>query len=326
MRSLYQKLIDRAKKINWRLFLFLVLFLHVKMGVKVAAIILFLFIYRKDLLKNNFLKQRFIWFYFAMIAIALFNLLISISSLSVNYMITVVTGISFWLLCIAAAAISFTFIQKTDSGKLHTTISLFFIINALFTIGQLLSFMWDAGSLNPYTYQGMNQKYFIGTGDLLRGITLDVSTTNAILNAIAVLYFLDRRKFFWLLLSLSAMLMAASNFTNMLLLAVLLFQFIFQSDRNQKSVIVVCFCMLIVFLSKVSPQNKHYLNYVWQKVTDRKIDTILPEVTPLPLSSLPDSILNKEEKKEKWQCFILTAFETACRKKKTICSTLPLKT
>lgn len=316
MRSLYQKLIDRAKKINWRLFLFLVLFLHVKMGVKVAAIILFLFIYRKDLLKNNFLKQRFIWFYFAMIAIALFNLLISISSLSVNYMITVVTGISFWLLCIAAAAISFTFIQKTDSGKLHTTISLFFIINALFTIGQLLSFMWDAGSLNPYTYQGMNQKYFIGTGDLLRGITLDVSTTNAILNAIAVLYFLDRRKFFWLLLSLSAMLMAASNFTNMLLLAVLLFQFIFQSDRNQKSVIVVCFCMLIVFLSKVSPQNKHYLNYVWQKVTDRKIDTILPEVTPLPLSSLPDSILNKEEKKRKMAMLYLDSVRNSMPEEK----------
>ena len=298
------------------LLLFLTLFLNVKMGVKVAVIILLLFICRKDLKGNKFLKQNFTWFYLGMIGIALFNLLVSISSWSANYMVTAATGISFWLLCIAAAAITFSFVTKNDANKLHATISLFFILNALFTIGQLGSFMWDAGSLNPYTYQGMNQKYFIGTGDLLRGITFDVSTTNAILNSMAVLYFLDRRKFHWLLLSMAVMLLTASNFTNLLLFAVLLFQFVFQSDRNQKSIIIVCLCMLIVFLSQVSPQNKHYLNYVWQKVTASKIDTILPEVTPPMLSILPDSILNSEEKKRKMAMLYLDSVRNNIMKKK----------
>jgi hypothetical protein len=310
MISLYQKCIDQSRKVNWMLLLFLLLFLNVKTGVKIGTLVLFLFLLRKELVSNNFLKQKFIWFYFGMIIIALLNLLTGLSSVSVNYLVAAATGIGFWLMCMAAAAISFMFINNTNTGKLHSTISLFFIINALFTICQLVSFMYDAGSFNPYTYQGMNQKYFIGTGDLLKGITFDVSTTNAILNAMALLYFLDRRKFHWLLLCSAAMLLTASNFTNLLLFTVLFFQFIFQSDRNQKSAIVVCLCTLIIFFSKVSPQNKHYFKYVWQKISATKIDTILPEITTPLLSSLPDSVLTIEEKKRKLATLYLDSIYT----------------
>lgn len=305
MKSISQQIIFYFRKVNWMLLLFLVLFLNVKMGIKIAVLILLLLVLRKKLVENKLLQQKFTWFYFSMIAIALLNLLINISALSTNSLVAAITGIGFWIMCIVAAAINYWFVKNIDDGKLHTTLSLFFILNALFTIGQLVYFMLDSGSINPYTYQGMNQKYFIGTGDLLRGVTLDVSTTNALLNAFAVLYFLDRHKIKLVLLCMTAMLLTASNFTNLLLLTVLLFQFIFQSNRNQKSIIVVCLLMLLTFFSKISPQNKHYLTYVWQKISDKKIDTIRPYVSPPLLSSQPDSILSAEDRKKKMAMLFL---------------------
>ena len=161
-------------------------------------------------------------------------------------------------MCIVAAALSYWFVLKTESGKLHTTISLFFILNTVVTICQLVLIMWDAGSSNPYTYQGMYQKYFIGTGDLLTGITFDVSNTNALLNAFGIVYFLSRNKMHMVLLCMTMLLLTASNFTTILVIVALLFLFIFQSTRNQKSIIIVCLFFLVIFMVKISPQNNCY--------------------------------------------------------------------
>jgi len=299
IRSLYNDIVNYCRKINWILLVSLLLILNVKMAVKVTALVIMVLLYNKKLIQNNFLRQRFIWFYISMIIIAVLNLLISLSSITINYLVAFITGTCFWIMCIIAAALCYWFVNNTNRDKLRNTITLFFLLNVAFTLAQLATFMYDSGSINPFTYQGMNQKYFIGTGDLLRGISADVSTTNAFLNGFAVLYFLDRRKYHWVILCMTVLLLTASNFTNLLLFAVLFFVFLFQSNRDQKSMIVLCFFMLIIFFSKISPQNKHYLTYVWQKVSNTRIDTIFPEVTPPLLTSLPDSTLSSENKKRK---------------------------
>jgi hypothetical protein len=312
--SLYKNIVNYSRKINWLLLLSLLLVLNVKMAIKVVALVLLVLLFNKKLVQNNFLRQKFVWFYFSMIIVALVNLIINVSSFSTNYAVAFLTGIGFWIMCIMAAALNYRFVTNTGTSELRNTITLFFLLNALFTLAQLATFMYDAGSINPYTFQGMNQKYFIGTGDLLRGITFDVSTTNAMLNAFAIIYFLDRRKFHWLILCMTVLLLTASNFTNLLLLVVLLFQFLFQSNRNQKSIIVLCLFMLIIFLAKISPQNKHYLNYVWQKASGEKIDTIRPVTTPPLLSSLPDSMLNTENKKRKKAMLYLDSIDAQYEK------------
>eukprot|EP01039_Chlorochromonas_danica_P015397 gene15397-18091_t len=45
--------------------------------------------------------------------------------------------------------------------------------------------MIDAHAINPFRYQGQYQKYFLGTGDYIKGVTFDISTTNAVINAFA---------------------------------------------------------------------------------------------------------------------------------------------
>jgi hypothetical protein len=54
------------------------------------------------------------------------------------------------------------------------------------------------------------------------------------------------------------LLLPASNFMNMALLLVLTGMFLFKTNRDQKSIIVICFMFLVVFLAKVSPQNSQY--------------------------------------------------------------------
>ncbi|NOT49907.1 MAG: hypothetical protein HOP10_01360 [Chitinophagaceae bacterium] len=296
--------IDRFKnnylsKINWILLLFLVFFLNVKMPVKIAAVVFFLLLNRNLFLEKDFYRQKFIWFYVSMIIIGVINLLINITSISVPYLFTTLTGILFWLLCIGAALLNSWFVKKTDTDKLHATITLFFILNIAVTIGQLILIMLDAGSLNPYIYQGMRQKYFIGTGDFMTGITLDVSTTNAILNSFGIVYFLKRNKMLLVLLCMVVLLLTASNFTNVLLLFVLFYLFIFQSTKGQKSIIVVCSLLMVIFMTKISPQNDNYVIGFYNKFFDKKIKAIAQQKIVAPVTEKPDSLLTAEEKKQK---------------------------
>lgn len=297
---------NRLLSIDWQLFVFLLLFLNVKMVVKIAAIILLLFFNKKMFLDKSIYRQKFIWFYFSMIAIAAINFLVNISSFSTNYFLVIVAGIFFWVLCVVAAFFSSWFVKKIDTGKLHTTISLFFILNAFITLVQLLIIMQDAGVINPFTYQGMYQKYFMGTGDRLVGISFDTSTTNALINSFGVVYLLKRSKFLLTLVCMSALLLTASNIANLLLTGTLFFLFIFQSSRAQKSMIIVCSFMLLVFMAKISPQNASYVTDNYKKIFSKGVhtDNIHSAVTNQQadrtnLKEKPDGLLSEDEKKQK---------------------------
>lgn len=291
------------------LLLFLVLALNVKMLVKIVAVILFLLLNKKMFLEKDIYRQKFIWFYFSMIAIAVINLFLHIPSISIHYLVAVSVGIIFWLMCVAAAFLNSWFVAKTDTAKLHTTITFFFILNAVVTIVQLLLIMLDAGSINPYTYQGMHQKYFIGTGDLMTGITFDLSTTNAVLNAFGTVYFLQRSKMNRVLLCMAVLLLTASNFTIILLVMVLVFLFIFQSNKNQKSIIGVCFFLMVIFTIKISPQNNSYVTNAYSKIFNKKVELKTVIKDNRMLSEKPDSILDYEEKKQKMAMLYLDSLK-----------------
>lgn len=299
MTLLRQKISDYSRNVNWQLLFFLVIVLDVKMVIKIAGLVGLLVLNRKMLFDKNIFRQKFIWFYFGMIIIGLINLVITISSLSVNYAVVVLTGIGFWLMCIIAGIITWWQVLKTELEKLHTTVTIFFMLNIVVSIIQLLMMMWDSGSFNPYRYQGMHQKYFMSAGDYITGITFDVCTTNALLCSFGLLYFLCRNKMVPALLCMLIILLTASNFTNILLLGAFLFLFLFQSDRNQKSIIIVCSFLLLIFLVKVSPQNGNYITRFLEK---KNFDVSIrsdPEKERALLLAKPDSALTRDERKRR---------------------------
>src|SRR4051812_19421766 len=113
-------------QIDWKILLFLVLFLNVKLVVKLAALII-IYALRPDVkiefrLKNNRLPQ----FYLIVIGIAIVNGFMYRSFNSVPAGIAVVAGIAFWTICLLALHQVKLSVEKMDMEVLHKTILLFF--------------------------------------------------------------------------------------------------------------------------------------------------------------------------------------------------------
>jgi hypothetical protein len=244
------------RSVDWRLLVFLVLVFNVKLVVKLLAIVL-IYLFRPDF-KFGFLKKRLPLFYPVVIVIALVNLLLLTSGLK-NYLPSFVMGLGFWIICILAIHQLKLFVEKNQPQVIHNTLQVFFLLNALISLITLAVIMIETGSINPYTYQGEFQKYFISTGDFIKGISFDTCTTNAVLNAFGGLYFFTRKNFSLFFVCVIMMVLTGSNLVNLVFAGALLFIFIFRSARAEKSIIVVSFLLIVIFLTKISPQNNQYI-------------------------------------------------------------------
>lgn len=294
---------DRLKKLaDWKLLLFLVLFLNVKLAVKIPAIALIYLLQFNFKFGFNFKNSRLPPFYLLAITIAVLNWAISINYFNLNYNIVLLTGIGFWVLCILAMHQVKLFVEQDDIETIHRTIIIFFILNAAISFFNLAAIICETGSINPFTYQGQYQKYFIGTGDYIKGLTFDTSTTNAVLNAFGVIYFLTKKNMSMLFVCMIVILFTGSNFTNIVLLICFALLFIFRSSRDQKSLIAACTMFLIVFMVKISPQNYMYVHEGFKNTFHLKfLQTATPPAGKpnLPLTLMPDKWLTPDEIKQK---------------------------
>jgi len=284
---------------DWKLLLFLVLFMDVKLIVKVAAILLVYLLQFDFKFGFSFKNSRLPLFYLLAIGIAALDWLIG-GNYSARYDLVFLTGVIFWLLCILAMHQVKLSVEKNDTETIHRTIVLFFILNAVISLFNIAAIVYETGYLNPYNYQGHHQKYFIGTGDYIKGLTFDTSTTNAVLNAFGLIYFLNKKNTVMLFVCMAVMLLTGSNFIDLLLLITLLVIFLFKSSRDQKSLIAASLMLLVVFMEKISPQSYIYVhetiknNFFPQPIVEK-----VP-VKPLPYITMrPDSTLTPEERKEK---------------------------
>ncbi len=280
-------------KVDWKLLLFLILFLNVKLAVKIPAIVIIYLLRFNFKFGFSFKNTRLPLFYPLVIVIALFNFILYKSYGNANYPVVFLMGMGFWILCLLAVHQVKIAIEDNDTEIIHRTILVFFVLNAIISLCNIGYIMLDAHDINPYRYQGQYQKYFLGTGDYIRGLTFDISTTNAVLNAFGVVYFLDRKKPLMVLVCMVVLLLTASNFMNIALMLVLVFLFAFRTNRDQKSLIIICLMFLVVFLGKVSPQNNGYVHETIKNIIH---PPTLP-VNPAPLEVNADSLKGPEAKK-----------------------------
>ncbi len=285
---------------DWKLLLFLVLFLDVKLGVKIAAIILIYLLQFNFSFGFRLKNSRLPLFYLFAIAIAIVNWIIIGNYTNTNYNIVLLTGLSFWLVCILAMHQVKLFVENNDAAIIHRTILIFFVLNAAFSLFNLATIIIETGALNPYTYRGLHQKYFVGTGDYIKGLTFDTSSTNAVLNAFGVIYFLTKKNTAMLFVCMAIMLLTASNFTSMVLLIVLAILFIFRSSREQKSLILICLMFLVVFMARISPQNNIYVSETFKNTFHLKfLERPQSHELKTPITLTPDSLLDPYQRKEK---------------------------
>ena len=299
-----------TQSLNWRLLAFLVLFIDVKLAVKLFALVA-IYLMQPDFRFGFTLKNsRLPLFYPLVILLALVNWIIQKGFMNTESSLPFLLGIAFWLGAILAIHQLKLFTERMSAEAIVHTLIVFFVINAVVSYAQILLIILDAHSINPYTYQGEYQKYFISTGDYIKGVSFDTSVTNAALNALGVLFFLFRKNILMTLLCMSVLLLTVSNLTNILLFIVLVYVFIFHSDRNQKSVIALCSFLLLLFLIRITPQNDRYIFEVYGKLTGT--NTVSKASTlNIPLSLREDSTLGPEEKKQKFAMLYLDSMNRA---------------
>ncbi len=291
IRSLVFKLQQLSGKFDWRLLLFLILFLNVKSGVKVIAII---FIY---LLQPNFRfgfkhsNSRLPLFYLYVIGIAIFNWFISQSFLSLNGNVALLMGIIMWTACILAAHQLKLYVDKTEIQVIYHTIVAFFALNALFSLANYAAIVWETGAINPYRYQGDYQKYFIRTGDYIKGITLDTSTTNAVINAFGVIFFLTKRNWTMLFLCMLVLILTVSNVVNIMMLGIFAFMFFYKSDAVQRSFLIICIMFGAIFMVKISPENYKYVQESIDKIARPQPSTAALDATKRAHPGVNDSTI-----------------------------------
>ncbi|MGF7081339.1 hypothetical protein [Mucilaginibacter sp. UYCu711] len=285
---------------DWKLLLFLVLFLDVKLAVKLFAIAL-IYLLNFDFKFGFKLKgARLTLFYPLIILLAIIGYLLNGRYTNLNYNLVFITVLGFWLMCILAIHQIKLAIERNTVAVINQTIIIFFIINTAVSLLNIGAIILHTHALNPFTYQGEYQKYFISTGDFIKGLMFDSSITNSVINAFGVIYFLSRKNFMMTLVCMCILLLTASNFINLLVIAVLGLLFVFKSNRDQKSVIVVCFGFLVVFMAKISPQNNDYaLNTIKTAIYKKPVISPWLVDNTVRITLRPDSTLTPEEKRIK---------------------------
>lgn len=296
--------------VDWKLLMFLLLFLNVKLAVKIPAIILIYLLQFNFNFGFSFKNSRLPLFYLLVIAIACIDLIINKGYNNFSYLMVFAIGVAFWLLCLLAIHQIKLSVENNNVQVLHNTLLVFFIINAIVSLATLAYIMVDAHAINPFHYQGQYQKYFLGTGDYIKGITFDISTTNAVINAFGVVYFLTRKMPLMVLTCMVVLLLTASNFMNIALLLVLAGLFAFKTNRDQKSIIVVCCMLLVVFLTKVSPQNNQYVHETVKNI----VHPPQPPFNNTPII-VPDSLKDPEFVKRQFARHYLDSLKAIAIKK-----------
>ncbi|HET7897241.1 MAG TPA: hypothetical protein VFL47_06220, partial [Flavisolibacter sp.] len=314
IRTMLQKTVV-SNRIHWQFLLFLVLFLNVKLAVKLAALVL-LFCWQPSFRFGLRLKQaRLPLFYPLVILISLLNAILYKHFLQLNYDAVLLFGIGLWLLCLLASHQVKHFVYTTDTATIHRTLVAFFLLNAGVSAFQLFSIVLETGALNPFRYQGNYQKYFISTGDYIKGLSFDTSTTNAAFNAFGAIYFLYKRSWPMLLLCTATLLLTGSNVANLLLYLSFLVLFLFRSNADQKSFLVICGALLAVFFTKISPQNNQYVRNVVEKAFGLPHPKQRTQDRPVDVRSLPDNRLTPEQRKNKIALLSLDSIRLVIAKK-----------
>ncbi len=266
LATVQDKLSVAMRKPDWLLLLFLLLFLNVKLVVKFLAIV-FIYVSRPDFrfgmrLRSSRLPVFYVW----VILIACINYLLYKEWNTRNYTPAWATGILFWILCLLATHQLKLAVERSTTDRIHATLFVFFLLNIIVSFSNLLFIIFETGALNPYRYQGLYQKYFIGTGDYIKGLSFDTSTTNAIINAFGFYYFLRRGRYLMVLCCMLVLLLTCSNLVNLLLVAAFGYSLLFNSTRIEKSIILISVCFLVLFMARVTPQNNSYAINIYQRL------------------------------------------------------------
>ncbi|RYY39139.1 MAG: hypothetical protein EOO08_11455 [Chitinophagaceae bacterium] len=273
--------------VDGQLLLFLVLLCNVKLVVKALALLLLLWRHRAQWSTVLRRPQPLVLLYPALAVAGVLSAILAGRFSEPNYGWAFLGSEGIWIACGICALGMQCEANARERACVWRTVEVFLMLNAFVSFAQLAGIIIETGALNPYRYQGNHQKYFINTGDYIKGISFDTSTCNAVLCAIGVLVFTQRRRWATVAVLLCALVLTASNLVFVLTLAGLAYLALFRSTRAQKSILALFLLPFILFWARISPQNSSYVATVLGMTT--------PKAAAAPVSDAVHSVEGQRE-------------------------------
>jgi hypothetical protein len=244
-----------AANLNLSLLLFLLVFTMDKVVLKFAGIGL-IFLLNPDF-SFRLRRIQIPLFYLFIIIFEVLKFLLLNKDFSTGHTVTFFAGCTFWGLSFLALYQIKSLLDKSTSPVIDNTLMAFFAINFVWSVGNLILAMVHSGSLNPYILE--DERFGSSTGDLIKGIFLAPCYINMMVNTFFIFYFLYQRKFTFAYLAMFVAMITTSNFSNLVLLPVLVLCFIFNRNKKVRITIAGLFGIFITFYLFVTPSNLRYL-------------------------------------------------------------------
>lgn len=257
---------------DWALLLFLVGVTYVKLYVKVAAI-LFYFTYLLYKRYKTPALTGFSKFYFVMPVVGTVGTLLHNSFSAEGYWFGWMMSVFNWVLAGITVHFLAASVYNLPKEKILASLKLFFLINALYSLGELGKMIIDSGQIMPYWYWEPTEYYGGSTGDHVKGIMGAISVTNATLCALGTLYFIYNNDFKWAALNLIILLLCTSNLTLILLLATLVGLFLLVRKKKVRLHILSALAIIGIIYPVLSLNNIKYVTAVYDREKEKTIVT-----------------------------------------------------
>jgi len=267
------------KKADIPLLLFIVGVANVKLYIKVAAIVL----YSIYLLYKQYPRQKttgIVKFYLLMPLIGSIGAVWHGSFAEDSYWFSFSMSCMLWLLAAATTVLLQQSVGTLAKETVITTLKLFFLLNALVSVSELIIMIIESGQLVPYWYWEPTEYYGGSTGDHIKGITGNISITNAGINAIGILYFTYHRYLKTAIFCTVVLLLCTSNLTLIFLILTLLAMLMFATKKLVKRYTFYVLLTIGMVYPFLSLNNVKYVQHVYStniKESDKEKKNLTPK-------------------------------------------------
>lgn len=251
------------KKIDPSLLLFLLFMLNYRISFKLIALV-GIYIYRPNF---KIKRDGIFFFYLFMILLSLLSVFFR-NDFSYNHMIVVISGSLIWLACLLSYHQINLWLASSSAFQITNSLKVLVAINFIVSIVDILKIMIINQTLNPYT-QIVGPPYGISSGDLIGGVFGGLHLVNTVLCSFLIVFFIDKKHFFYVLLCLVPFLLTGSNLGAIILTGMLIYITIFNKEMLAKYFAIFSITIISLFYIKITPQNTVYMVKTIDKVRNQ---------------------------------------------------------
>ncbi len=219
-------------------------------------------------------------FYLLIAILCVVNYLVIHPDFTQSHFTSFCIGTGYWLMSFAAFLIISKRVELNTSATTEKTIDAWFIINILFTVGNLVMVMAKAHSLNPYMLT--DEAYGNSTGDYLKGLLMGPSYINMFINSFFCIYYLYNGRYNLAILATVLACLTTSNFANFIFILVLLSCLFILKEKKARMTIALQLGFYVLFYLVISNNN---LAYIGNTLKGKKGDNV--ETTALKSIKMP---------------------------------------